>query len=72
MKRIAQLEAASGGKPLREVVIDAVSGSPSIAEAARKLGINKATLRGWLDDLDIQYEIRREVVILNPILVKAS
>lgn len=56
-----QLEQKNGGVPVEKLIRDALESSVSEGEAAKKLGVSRATLLIWMGMLGIS--IRRSVQV---------
>ena len=52
--KMRYIELLHGGRPIREIVVDAYNRTGGIRGAARELGVTPSTLHSWLKKLDIR------------------
>lgn len=51
---MAAIERANGGRPIRELLVDALNEKGTVKGAAETLGIHEKTAQKWIDAFGIQ------------------
>jgi len=61
-RQMVALEQQNGGRPIKQLIADALKGDATLQEAADSLGVKLPTLYGWMTRLRIE---RRRIVIVE-------